>query len=121
MKLIGKIGMAKKNQTNLSGYDVVVGQLNLIVDGYDKELWQEVIIKDGEVFEKEPEFLTFDRIRKECESMKHLLVDKHGDKWLYLGFNRRGLLVTDHHSGKGSTSWLDKEIKDWKIEKYEGE
>jgi hypothetical protein len=123
MKLIGKIGMARKNQIarDGEGYDVISGQLTVLAEGYDKGKWQEVIVKDGEVFEKEPEPLTFERIRKECEPMKHLLVDNHGDKRLYLGFNRRGFLVTDWSTGHYCADWEEYKIKDWKIEKYEGE
>jgi len=73
--------------------------------------------KDGYFIIQEP--LTFDRIRKECEPMKHLLVD--GEKRrLYLGFTRNGSLVTDHCKGAGAALWIEDEIKKWKIEKYEG-
>jgi hypothetical protein len=36
MKLIGKIGMARKNQENGVGCDVISGQLTVLRDSYDK-------------------------------------------------------------------------------------
>jgi hypothetical protein len=66
--------------------------------------------------------LTFATIRKECVSMKHLLVGKGGFRRMYLGFNRAGHLVTDCKESVGCMAWEhESEIKDWKIEKYEGE
>jgi hypothetical protein len=75
--------------------------------------------EDGYFIIQEP--LTFATIRKECEPMKHLLVDQEGNKRLYLGFSREGWLVTDDCKGRTSVSWIEGFIKDWKIEKYEGE
>lgn len=66
----------------------------------------------------EPELLTFDRIKTECEPMKHLLVDGVGDKRLYLGFNRCGELVTDCSSKESSFCWSEYIINDWSIENY---
>lgn len=68
-----------------------------------------------------PEPLTFERIKKECVPMKHLLVDDSGDKRLYLGFNRVRTLVTDGYSNIGSTCWSECEVKNWTIEPYEVE
>jgi len=65
-----------------------------------------------------PEPLTFERIRKECVPMKHLLVDEAGHKRLYLGFNRRGKAVTDCAYGCDVATWYETSIKDWTIEEY---
>lgn len=61
------------------------------------------------------EDLTFERIRKECVTGETLLVDKLGNERLYLGFNRKGQLVTDHSSGSSSRPWDEIYIEDWKI------
>lgn len=65
--------------------------------------------------------LTFERIKKECVSGKHLLVDKHRCRRLYLGFNRSGRVVTDDRCGIGSMQWNEHEIKEWTIEEYREE
>ena len=65
--------------------------------------------------------LTFDRIKKECVSGKHLLVAKSGNKRLYLGFNRAGEVVTDSVDGCESATWSGHMIKNWTIEEYNGE
>ena len=65
-----------------------------------------------------PEPLTFERIRKECVPMKHLLIDEVGYKRLYLGFNRAGYLVTDHESGSSANDCCEYRVKNWTIEEY---
>lgn len=65
--------------------------------------------------------LTFERIKKECVPMKHLLVDGEcGDRRLYLGFNRKGFLVTDTYNGTCVSSWSEGSITNWTIEEYKG-
>lgn len=78
-------------------------------------------ILEAQDFLNNPKPLTFERIKNECVSMKHLLVDKNGDKRLYLGFNREGFLVTDTYTGHGSFIWNEKDITNWTIEPYEVE
>jgi hypothetical protein len=78
--------------------------------------------EDG--YEKVIEHLTFERIKKECVPMEHLLVDEQGDGRLYLGFNRDGKLVTDHYTGSSSSSfdWRHEDyIKNWTIKPYKKE
>ena len=65
--------------------------------------------------------LTFERIRKECVPMKHLLVDGTGRKRLYLGFNREGKLVTDFFDSLGCCAWGEPRIANWTIEEYREE
>jgi hypothetical protein len=65
--------------------------------------------------------LTFEKIRKECVPMKRLLVDEEGEEWLYLGFSRKGKLVTDSYGAYGTAIWLENEIGNWKIKPIEGE
>jgi hypothetical protein len=121
-KLIGKVGMAIVNQSNsYHSYNVIKGQLNVLYEDYDNLKWKEVIIEDGNVFDIEPEILTFETIRKECVSMKHLLLDRKGERRLYLGFNRKGELITDHCSGDGSNEWSECRVEKWTIEPYTGE
>lgn len=62
--------------------------------------------------------LTFERIKKECVSGKQLLVDKKGNKRLFIGFNRSGGLTTDDAYGYRCIPWSEAEIKDWTIEEY---
>lgn len=62
--------------------------------------------------------LTFERIKKECEPMKHLLVDERGNERLYLGFNRYGSLITDAVNGEACGFYHEYEIKDWTIKEY---
>ena len=68
------------------------------------------------------ETLTFERIKRECVAGESLLVDKDGRTRLYLGFGRKGALVTDHSYDANSVHWFEVEIKDWKIskEKWKG-
>ncbi len=68
------------------------------------------------------ETLTFERIKKECAAGKSLLVDEHGDTRLYLGFTRKGDLVTDFCDGTCGIHWSRPQIKNWKIseEKWRG-
>jgi hypothetical protein len=75
--------------------------------------------EDGYFIVQEP--LTFATIRKECEPMKHLLVDKNGNKRLYLGFTRSGRVATDNYASAGCTSWTEIEVDGWTVEPYEGE
>lgn len=79
-------------------------------------------IKDLDQFTLTPPHkpLTFERIKKECVSGKHLLVATNGDKRLYLGFNRHGRIVTDWSGGSNSAAWKESEITDWTIEEYKG-
>lgn len=65
-----------------------------------------------------PEILTFERIKKECVPMKHILVSSEGDERLYLGFNRSGYLVTDFSDRRGCASWAKEHITDWVIKEY---
>ena len=60
--------------------------------------------------------LTFERIRKECVSGKHLLVLSLGNKRLFIGFNRVGKLITDNIYGWGCILWEEEEIGSWTIE-----
>ena len=69
-------------------------------------------------FTEKKEPLTFERIRKECVSGKHLLVDKNGER-LFLAFNRSGQLVTDCNDGEASIAWIEDEIISWEIKPYE--
>ena len=64
--------------------------------------------------------LTFERIKKECVSGKHLLVLSLGNKRLFIGFNRAGKLITDNAYGCGSIFWEEEEIGNWTIEEYKG-
>jgi hypothetical protein len=75
--------------------------------------------KEGYSIIQEP--LTYATIRKECEPMKHLLVDITGNKRLYLGFTRGGSLACDCWNGKGLNSFEEYQVRGWKIEPYEGE
>lgn len=80
-------------------------------------------IKDLDQFTLTPQRkrLTFERIKKECVSGKHLLVAKSGNKRLYLGFNRAGEVVTDCVDGCEATTWSGHMIKNWTIEEYKGD
>ena len=115
IKKIGFLGMAIKNQANDFGLNVMEGQLAVISEGYDRELWEPVTISQrGGVFAVYKP-LTFEKIKSECVAGESLLVDQFGKSKLYLGFNRRGNLVTDNDLGEGCTYWGELEIKDWKI------
>ena len=59
--------------------------------------------------------LTFGRIRKECVAGKTLLISEDGNQRLYLGFTRKGRLVTDYWTGETSVLWEECNIKDWRI------
>ena len=67
--------------------------------------------------------LTFEKIKAECVTGESLLVDEIACKRLFLGFNRKGNLVTDMAGGRSSIDWLEPRIKNWKIsdEKWGGE
>lgn len=61
---------------------------------------------------KEP--LTFERIKKECIPLQTLFVSPaSGQKRLYLGFNRKGNLITDNFSGCSAIVWREEDIGDW--------
>ena len=83
----------------------------LAADEILKEDWEPIV---------EP--LTFERIKKECVAGESLLVDEDGGTRLYLGFNRKGTLVTDLYNGDKSIHWSRIDIKNWKIsgEKWRG-
>lgn len=78
-------------------------------------------ILEAQDFLNNPKPLTFERIKNECVSMKHLLVDKGGEKRLYLGFNRTGSVVTDNKSCWDGVAWNEQDIADWTVEPYEVE
>ena len=59
--------------------------------------------------------LSFERIRENCVTGETLLTDQYGFNRLYLGFNRRGYLVTDHREGDGCSQYTQDQIKDWRI------
>lgn len=53
-KKLGQLGVAIQNQENGYGFDVIVGQLQVLNDNYSKELWLPVTINEkGEVFSVE--------------------------------------------------------------------
>lgn len=72
---------------------------------------------DGYLIYKKP--LTFERIKKECVSMKCFLIDRDGEKRMYIGFSRRGLLITDSSVGDIAVTWKENDIKDWTIKEVE--
>ena len=68
--------------------------------------------------------LTFERIKKECVSGKHLFRFERDGREMHLGFigfNRNGGLVTDFLSGDGAQVWYEREIANWTIEEYKRE
>lgn len=79
--------------------------------------YEEISLKSALCDDWQPvnEPLTFERIRKECVTGETLLVDMAGDKRLYLGFSRKGQLVTDQYNGLNSLSLKEDDIKNWRI------
>jgi hypothetical protein len=95
----------------------IVFRYKSISSGRVEDLDSAMILADG--YSIYDESLTFERIKKECISMKHFLIDQNGGKRMYLGFTRPGLLVTDQRDGAGTSCWTEFEIKNWKIEAVE--
>lgn len=67
------------------------------------------------IIEVEEEPLTFDRIKKECVSMKTKFIDAGVSDLTFLGFANDGRLVTDNPLGEYLLMWEEDEIKDWSI------
>ena len=62
--------------------------------------------------------LTFERIKRECVPGETLFFDYRCEHdYLYIGFNRRGELVTDLSDGARAESWGEGEVRYWNIVK----
>lgn len=98
---LSNCGKVRRTDWN-SDYTIFLGDTSVYVRDILADDWQPV-----------NEGLTFERIRKECVAGETLLTD--GNERLYLGFNRKGQLVTDSAGGDLCVWWTEATIKNWRI------
>jgi hypothetical protein len=87
----------------------------LTIDG---KLWHDDNRPILKLIERPKPKLTFQFIRENLVPMKHLLIDEHGDKRLYLGFTKTDHLAVDSASLSpfNVSIWSEPDIQNWTYE-----